>query len=270
MVEIAARLVRQDDHRIRRERARDGDTLLLSARQRRGTMRRATRETDRREQLFGLRPRRGVGRSGDEQRQHHVLERAELAQQVVKLEYEAELPVPDLGEALLALLGEDLPVEPDFARCGLVERAQQVEQRALPRAARADDRHELAAAHGEIDAGQHLDEVAVAAGVHLAEGVRLEHRHHSWRIASTGSSAAAARDGYSVATTATSTLATTTTRTSAISVCTGRWSMKYTCGSDRKSTRLNSSHGYISYAVFCLKKKKKKTTKKIAITTRTV
>src|SRR5687768_17738072 len=27
---------------------------------------------------------------------------------------------------------------------------------------------------------------------------------------------------------------------------------------DRKSTRLNSSHGYSSYAVFCLKKKKKK------------
>src|SRR2546429_1227536 len=30
-------------------------------------------------------------------------------------------------------------------------------------------------------------------------------------------------------------------------------------GADRKSTRLNSSHGYISYAVFCLKKKKKLT-----------
>src|SRR5207245_7444471 len=29
---------------------------------------------------------------------------------------------------------------------------------------------------------------------------------------------------------------------------------------DRKSTRLNSSHGSISYAVFCLKKKKKKNT----------
>src|SRR2546429_5438072 len=28
---------------------------------------------------------------------------------------------------------------------------------------------------------------------------------------------------------------------------------------DRKRTRLNSSHGYISYAVFCLKKKKKNT-----------
>src|SRR2546422_6700043 len=32
---------------------------------------------------------------------------------------------------------------------------------------------------------------------------------------------------------------------------------------DRKSTRLNSSHGYISYAVFCLKKKKKKKKKNI-------
>src|SRR2546422_2750968 len=32
---------------------------------------------------------------------------------------------------------------------------------------------------------------------------------------------------------------------------------------DRKSTRLNSSHGYISYAVFCLKKKKKKSHRQI-------
>ena len=36
---------------------------------------------------------------------------------------------------------------------------------------------------------------------------------------------------------------------------------------DRKSTRLNSSHGYISYAVFCLKKKKKKKTTTINKTT---
>src|SRR5438874_5106289 len=35
------------------------------------------------------------------------------------------------------------------------------------------------------------------------------------------------------------------------------------CRQDRKSTRLNSSHVEISYAVFCLKKKKKKQNKKI-------
>src|SRR2546429_5741675 len=36
---------------------------------------------------------------------------------------------------------------------------------------------------------------------------------------------------------------------------------------DRKSTRLNSSHGYISYAVFCLKKKKYATQRSPADTT---
>src|SRR2546429_3402490 len=36
---------------------------------------------------------------------------------------------------------------------------------------------------------------------------------------------------------------------------------------DRKSTRLNSSHGYISYAVFCLKKKKKKQKNHIRLNT---
>src|SRR2546422_2590424 len=35
--------------------------------------------------------------------------------------------------------------------------------------------------------------------------------------------------------------------------------VSFTPNQDRKSTRLNSSHGYISYAVFCLKKKKKTT-----------
>src|SRR2546429_9062040 len=35
-------------------------------------------------------------------------------------------------------------------------------------------------------------------------------------------------------------------------------------GGDRKSTRLNSSHGYISYAVFCLKKKKKQKTQLVS------
>src|SRR2546422_8521473 len=36
---------------------------------------------------------------------------------------------------------------------------------------------------------------------------------------------------------------------------------------DRKSTRLNSSHGYISYAVFCLKKKKQKRVREYPHTT---
>src|SRR5260221_1183263 len=43
-------------------------------------------------------------------------------------------------------------------------------------------------------------------------------------------------------------------------VCAIRAAQPYPPGPDRKSTRLNSSHTVISYAVFCLKKKKKKST----------
>src|SRR5687768_17882116 len=39
---------------------------------------------------------------------------------------------------------------------------------------------------------------------------------------------------------------------------TRRWPRLERLTLDRKSTRLNSSHGYISYAVFCLKKKKRR------------
>src|SRR5437773_6263760 len=38
----------------------------------------------------------------------------------------------------------------------------------------------------------------------------------------------------------------------------GGWQVQDDSGADRKSTRLNSSHITISYAVFCLKKKKNK------------
>src|SRR5687768_17857188 len=52
-------------------------------------------------------------------------------------------------------------------------------------------------------------------------------------------------------------------------IVTGAGERSFCAGSDigeldRKSTRLNSSHGYISYAVFCLKKKS--TTTSVSVT----
>src|SRR2546422_6039725 len=45
----------------------------------------------------------------------------------------------------------------------------------------------------------------------------------------------------------------------------GKKRLTYIGNRDRKSTRLNSSHGYISYAVFCLKKKKKKKHERVSL-----
>src|SRR5437879_10388771 len=46
-------------------------------------------------------------------------------------------------------------------------------------------------------------------------------------------------------------------RSPRLAACSGWWMSPTRCTTDRKSTRLNSSHRCISYAVFCLKKKKK-------------
>src|SRR5256885_3970250 len=46
---------------------------------------------------------------------------------------------------------------------------------------------------------------------------------------------------------------------SCVAINTASMSLRRTIRGDRKSTRLNSSHLVISYAVFCLKKKKKET-----------
>src|SRR2546430_13509421 len=43
------------------------------------------------------------------------------------------------------------------------------------------------------------------------------------------------------------------------------FSVRNVATGDRKSTRLNSSHSQISYAVFCLKKKKKRSTDRLTI-----
>ena len=114
---------------------------------------------------------------------------------MMELEHEADLPVPDGGEGLRALLAEDEAVQPHGSGGRDVERPQQVEQRALARAARADDGHELPASHREIQARQDLDRRPVAAAIDLPKTLRLENRAHSWRIASTGVSPAAAREG---------------------------------------------------------------------------
>src|SRR5947208_8066690 len=49
----------------------------------------------------------------------------------------------------------------------------------------------------------------------------------------------------------------------AVETLVGEFSFKSWSSGDRKSTRLNSSHQIISYAVFCLKKKKKNNKREI-------
>ncbi len=76
--------------------------------------------------------------------QAHVLECILTGQQVELLEDETKRFVPQISQIVARHLGKGAAVDPHLARCGAVERPDQVHQRRLARAGRAHDRNEFA------------------------------------------------------------------------------------------------------------------------------
>ena len=83
---------------------------------------------------------------GNHQRGQHVFQRGQFGQEVIELEDHAELAVAQRVAAGGGQVVDPPAVEVDFALVRGVERAQQVQQRALARAALPDDRQKLALA----------------------------------------------------------------------------------------------------------------------------
>ena len=115
-----------------------------------------------------------AGPPTDQQRHGHVLDGGELAQQVVELVDEtqlviAQLPPGRFRKRIQALAGHGHP-----AGIGLIQPAQQVQQRALARARGPNDGHHLAGRHGEVDVLQD-GELACALVVVLPEPLALQH-----------------------------------------------------------------------------------------------
>ena len=95
-VEVAGRLVREDDGRLRDQRAGDRDALLLAARELGRTVAAAILEADRLDQLVAPGLVRVLAR--DRQRQRDVLLGAQHRQQVEELEDEADVLAAELRQ----------------------------------------------------------------------------------------------------------------------------------------------------------------------------
>ena len=107
-----------------------------------------------------------IGRCGPagQGREQHVFQNAALREQMVELEDEPDLPVADRGQFLFCQSGKVAPVEADGSRGGPVESAHDVEQRALARAARADNRNRFSGINAEADIAEHIDSGAAIGG----------------------------------------------------------------------------------------------------------
>ena len=101
--------------------------------------------------------RRGVGCGrvavprGELDREPDVLLGGQRGDQVEELEDEADLLAAEVGELVLREVRDVDAVDDDASVGGRVDAAEEVEERGLARAARSDDRHELAARDAEID-----------------------------------------------------------------------------------------------------------------------
>src|SRR5436190_1094474 len=201
-VEIAGRLVGEDQGRLVNQRARHRDELLLAA-----------RELPRKEVLLRDDPK-AVERVGDERvalalldvavRQRHieVLRHREIVEQVVLLEHEPDVLLVERHTVLGLHLVHRVVEEAVFTRPVAVEHAEDGEQRGLPRPGWTHDRDELA--RGDVDRNLPQDEEpAVPLGDGLVEGAKGDHRGSGpySRSATVGASLEARRAGNHVAST---------------------------------------------------------------------
>ncbi len=156
-IEVPRRLIGEHDERLVDERACDGDTLLLPSRKfRRPVLEPVSQPNIAQNPLCGTRgvPARGPGY---EARQHHILDRGEFRQEMVQLEDETDLLPAQLGEITIRKPRDLARVEKNFARVGAIERAEEMQERALPRPRRSDDADDLALLNLEIDAPKYVD-----------------------------------------------------------------------------------------------------------------
>ena len=137
-VERAERLVEQEHFRPVRERAGDGDALLLAA----GKLGRQALvhalERDELQQLCAPRHALGTAHAPDAQRELDVVRDAHVAEERVVLEYEADAAVAGRNA------GDVAPVQRYAPVVDLDEPGDGAQQRALAAAARAEQNEELA------------------------------------------------------------------------------------------------------------------------------
>ena len=162
-VEVAGRLVGQQDLGPAGQGTGDGRPLHLAAGELGRQMGEPVPEPDSVEQVVpfllqppALAPVRPEAMA-DQLRHEHVLEGGQLGQQVIKLEDESERAVAMLVALAIGEIVDPFAVEQYFTRVGCVEQAEQVEQRALARAAGSHDGDHLSALDVEVDPAENRD-----------------------------------------------------------------------------------------------------------------
>ena len=178
LVEIAGGLVGEQQLRTHHQRPGDGHALLLAAGEHARHVRQPLAEADAAQQLVGARACVRERHARDAHRHLRVLDRVELRQQMMELEDEADAVVPERDDLGVAQPRQVSAVDRDRPLIDAIEAAEQVQQRALADARRADDGGHLAGVHLEIEIAKHRERLS-ADRIALDEAARVEKGHQS-------------------------------------------------------------------------------------------
>ena len=155
-VQIAGWLIGQHTRRVRDQRTRNGYALALAARQLCRAVRHALFQPYGLQHLRGLLQRLFFAVTANTQRHGHIVLRAELRQQVVKLVDKTQVLVAQLTLAFGAERVQGLALQVHAALCGGIQPAQQMQQSAFSRARGAHNGQRFTGMHLQINIVQHL------------------------------------------------------------------------------------------------------------------
>ena len=173
LIEVAGRLVRENEPRLVRDRPRDRDALLLSARETVGEGIRPVRQADFSKER--ARPAASVRSVLTVQlkRKEEVFENGEGWNEVQELKDKPQMFSAKERAVAFGQRSELFAYDPNYSSIGSVDSADQVQEGGLTGAGRSDDRDALTSLYDEIHAVEH-DVMAIAFAVALPEPCDLD------------------------------------------------------------------------------------------------
>ena len=156
-VERTRRLVGENHIGLIHQRPRHGHALLLATAQFVGLVFRTVLKSHKLEEFECALTEFTMGAAGNHSRNHDVFERREFGEELVELKDESDVPVAEVGQFATVERQHVGTVDKEAASIGLVERADDLEQRGFARAAWAYDTDNFAFLDVEVDALEHLE-----------------------------------------------------------------------------------------------------------------
>ena len=154
-VQIPRRFIRHDQGRTGDKRPANRRPLLLPAGKLTGQVLPALCQSQHMQQLL----HKSLVRDSvvQEKRKNHILLHIQFGNQVEGLKDKTNVLPPEHGQLLLGQGKHILPVDPDAARCGIVQRAHNIQQRAFAGAGFSNDGNKFPPADGERNLIQRMN-----------------------------------------------------------------------------------------------------------------